>query len=295
MKFQPWLKAYELLNKRVERFYPYFGELHIQLKKGGILIAYKAYIAFMVFVSMLSLIVSTIVSFIVLPLILSNIPHLSVLNVLTSLAVGFSTGIVTIVVMYIYPGMKTSNRKGPIERNLPYITYFLTLLSSSNVPPSTIFKSMSKIDTLKEVRLEFSNIVRDVEIFGNDLMNAIVDNAKLSASDNLRDILVGYVATVRTGGNPTEYLKISSDKVTKERVGKMDVILESLSAMAEIYIMVLVAAPLLFVVLFATLGMIGGGAGFGGMSMSTLLYLLIYIGVPIMGITMMIIMSTFEK
>ena len=30
--------------------------------------------------------------------------------------------------------------------------------------------------------------------------------------------------------------------------------LESLSAMAEIYIMMLVAAPLLFVVLFATLG-----------------------------------------
>ena len=35
--------------------------------------------------------------------------------------------------------------------------------------------------------------------------------------------------------------------------------LESLSAMAEIYIMMLVAAPLLFVVLFVTLGMIGSG------------------------------------
>ena len=65
--------------------------------------------------------------------------------------------------------MKASNRKGPIDNNLPYIANFLTLLSSSNVPPSVIFKSMSKIDTLKEVRLEFSNIIRDVEVFGNDL------------------------------------------------------------------------------------------------------------------------------
>ena len=70
--------------------------------------------------------------------------------------------------------------------------------------------------------------------------------------------------------------------------------LESLSAMAEIYIMVLVATPLLFVVLFATLGMIGGG-GMGGFDMGTLLYLLTYLGIPIMGAIMMVIMSTFEK
>ena len=50
-------------------------------------------------------------------------------------------------------------------------------------------------------------------------------------------------------------------------MGKLDMMLESLSAMAEIYIMVLVAAPLLFVVLFVTLGMIGSGS-IAGMSMS---------------------------
>jgi hypothetical protein len=71
--------------------------------------------------------------------------------------------------------------------------------------------------------------------------------------------------------------------------------LESLSAVAEIYIMVLVATPLLFTVLFATLGMIGGGGGVGGLNMGTILYLLTYLGIPVMGVTMMIIMSTFEK
>ena len=70
--------------------------------------------------------------------------------------------------------------------------------------------------------------------------------------------------------------------------------LESLSAVAEIYIMVLVAAPLLFTVLFATLGMIGGG-GVGGINMGLLLYLLTYLGIPIMGAVMMVIMATFEK
>jgi archaeal flagellar protein FlaJ len=295
MKFEPWLKAYELLNKRLTTIYPSFGELHIQLRKGGILISYKAYVAFMVFVSILTLLISTVVSFIMVPLVVPRIGYISLLNFVICLVVGPTAAMVSMLVMYIYPGMKAANRKGPIDRNMPYITNFLTLLSSSNVPPSMIFKSMSNISTLKEVRLEFSNVVRDVEIFGNDLMSAVNENARLAASDQLRDVLIGYVATIRTGGNPAEYLKVTSEKITRERITKLDSMLESLSAMAEIYVMLLVAAPLLFVVLFVTLGMIGGGAGFGGISMSLLLYLGIYLGIPILGIVMMVMMSTFEK
>ena len=293
MKFQPWTVAYDLLNKKLVKLYPQFQELHIQLKKGGVLIAFKAYIAFMILMSMIAFLVSMPISFILVPL-LTKIPFFSTMNFLFTLVIAVSAAMITFFVMYIYPGMKAGNRRGPIDKNLPYITNFLTLLSSSNVPPSVIFESMANIDSLKEVRLEFSNIMRDIGIFGNDLMSSILANAKLTPNEQLGEILEGYVATVRTGGNPTEYLKITTEVVTKERMGKLDLMLESLSAMAEIYIMMLVAAPLLFVVLFVTLGMIGSGT-IAGMSMSLVLYLLTYLGIPIMGAIMMVIMSTFEK
>ena len=294
MKFEPWLTAYDLLNKKLKKVYPKFEEIHVSMKKGGVFIAFKAYVAFMMLMTMIAFVVGMVVSFILLPFLL-HFPHLSVVNFLFSLVLGVVASTVTMFAMYSYPGMKASNRRGPIDNNLPYIANFLTLLSSSNVPPSMIFKSMAKIDTLKPVKLEFGNIVRDVEVFGSDLMTSIVDNAKLTPNAELREILLGYVATVRTGGSPTEYLKVISQQITKERISKLDLMLESLSAMAEIYIMVLVATPLLFVVLFATLGMIGGGAGFGGLSMGTLLYLLTYLGIPVMGAIMMVMLSTFEK
>jgi len=293
MKFEPWATAYNLLSKKLEKIYPQFQELHIQLRKGGVLIAFKAYIAFMVLISIIAFAAAITLSFILLPL-LTRIPILSVMNFAFSLVIAASAAMITLLVMYIYPGMKARNRNGPIDKNLPYITNFLTLLSSSNVPPSLIFESMAKIDTLKEVRLEFSNIIRDIEIFGMDLMTSIVDNSKLTPNDQLGEILGGYVATVRTGGNPTEYLKITTEAVTKDRLSKLDQMLESLSAMAEIYIMLLVAAPLLFIVLLVTLGMIGSGT-IAGMSMALVLYLLTYLGIPIMGTIMMVILSTFEK
>jgi len=293
MKFEPWTTAYNLFNKRLEKVYPQFNEIHISLKKGGVLIAFKAYIAFMVLTSIITFAVALPVSFLLIPLI-TRIPFLSGMNIGFSLVIAALAALGAMMIMYLYPGLKASSRKGPIDKNLPYVINFLTLLSSSNVPPSLIFESMAKIDTLKEVRLEFSNVIRDIEIFGKDLLTSIVDNAKLTPNEQLGEILEGYVATVRTGGNPTEYLKISTDIVTKERLGKLDVMLESLSAMAEIYIMMLVAAPLLFIVLFVTLGMIGSSS-FGGISMSTILYLLTYLGIPILGAIMMVIMSTFEK
>ena len=293
MKLEPWTTAYDLLNKKLLKMYPRFEELHIKLKQGGILIAYKAYVAFMVLISMIVLFASIPLSFVLVPL-LTGIPILSIMNMLLSFVIGVSAALVVMLVMYAYPGMKASNRRGPIEHNLPYTANFLTLLSSSNVPPSLIFKSMARIETLKDVQLEFGNIVRDVEVFGNDLLSSILDNARLTPNKDLREMLLGYVATVRTGGNPTEYLKVTSQQITKERISKLDMMIESLSAMAEIYIMLIVATPLLFVVLFATLGMIGGGS-IGGMPMSILLYLLIYLGIPIMGVVMMVLMSTFEK
>lgn len=293
MKFEPWTTVYQKLNKRLEKVYPHFQELHIQLKQGGILIAFKAYVAFMIFASISAFVVAFALSLVIVPF-LAGISFLSGMNFAFSIVAATVTALVTLMVMYLYPGVKARNRNGPISKNLPYIANFLTLLSSSNVPPSVIFESVTRIDTLKEARLEFTNIIRDIEIFGYDLLTSILDNAKLTPNDSFRELLIGYVATIKTGGNPTEYLKITSDAITKERMSRRYAMLESLSAMAEIYIMLLVAAPLLFVVLFVTLGMIGSGT-VGGMSMATLLYLMTYALIPILGVTLMVLMSSLEK
>lgn len=290
MKFEPWTIAYDLLGEKIERFLPDFEELHVNLRKAGIRISFKAYIAFMLLISIITFAAAFVLSFIMIPII-TGMSFFSANTLLFSLLFAGLSAIMTLILTYIYPGIKASNRKGPIEYNLPYMTSFLTLLSSSNVPPSLVFKSASRIDTLKEVRQEFCNIIRDVEIFGEDLMTAINKNAKLTSNHKLRELLIGYVATIRTGGSPTEYLKVQNETLTKERLGKLDVMLESLSAIAEIYVMLLVAMPLLFVVLFATLGMMGGGI----MDTKLFLYILTYAGIPIMGSIMMVLISTLEK
>ena len=292
MKIDPWSFAYGIFSKRINRLLPQFQDVHVQLKKSGIKVSFKAYISLMILTSIISFLSIIIISLVVLPFIL-GFDFLSITNILLSLMFSGLAFVITLIIFYIYPGIMASNRKIPIENNLPYISSFLTLLSSSNVPPNIIFRSVTRIDTLSEVKQEFSNIVRDVEIFGKDLMNSILENVIYTPSEKLREMLKGYVATVRTGGNPTEFLRITTENISRERMGKLDVMLESLSAIAEIYILVLVAMPLLFVVLLATLGMIGSGGI--GMNPAWLLYLLTYVGIPVMAAVIIVLVSTFEK
>src|SRR5664280_90577 len=106
------------IRDRLERIYPQFQEIHIQLKKGGVLIAFKAYIAFMILTSIIVFAATIPTALILLPL-LSGMPFLSVMNFAFSLVIGASAALITMMVMYLYPGMKADSRKGPIDRNLP--------------------------------------------------------------------------------------------------------------------------------------------------------------------------------
>ena len=290
MKLEPWTHAYRLLGDRIGRILPHFQELHGDLKKGGINIAFEAYLSLMIEMSLIVAIISSVVLFVVSPLIFKyNI--LTFGNFILSLMLSSLSLVLSFIIFNSYPKIKSSNRRYPIEINLPYISNFLALLSSSNVAPKKIFQSVATIDTLSEVQQEFSNIVRDTEVFGQDILTSILENVKYTPCKKLREILTGYVAAIRTGGDSTKYLEISTENIMKERMVNLDVMLESLSALAEIYIIVLVAMPLLFVVMFVTFAMLGGGGE--AMNLMMMLYLLTYVGIPVMATILILVISTF--
>lgn len=290
MRFEPWTYAYRILGRYTRPILHHFEDLHKNLKEAGLYISFPAYISLMFLVAILVFIASILLSPYLFSLIL-KIDLISIGVLILSLMFALSSSIIAMLIIYAYPKVKASARKTPIELNLTYILNFLTLLSSSNVSPRMIFRSMANIDALKSVRKEFRDIVRDVEIFGRDLLSSIIDNMDYTPSRNLKEVLAGYVATIRTGGDPTEYLRISTENAMKERMIKLDTMLESLSAIAEIYIMVLVAMPLLFVVMFTTLGMLGGGSSG---TLALILYLLTYAFIPIAGAILIVVLSTFE-
>lgn len=289
-RFEPWTYAYRLFGERAQKLLPHFGELRTQMRGGGIHIPAPAYISYMMLLSVIAFAAPALSLPFLLPIVF-RIPLLSIGNFMLSLLIAAACSTITFTIMYSYPKIKYNHRNNPIERSLPYVSSFLTLLSSSNVPPKRILNSMATIPTLSEVRQDFNDIIRDVEIFGQDLLTSISENLKFIPNKRMQEMLSGYILTIRTGGNPTDYLQITTDNIMKERLLRLNSSLESLSALAEIYIMILVAMPLLFVTLFATLGMLGGVST---INPAFMLNLLVYILIPLMAAVLMVLVDSSE-
>ena len=100
---------------------------------------------------------------------------------------------------YHYPSLEASGRKNKIEQDLPYaITYMQAL--SSTVTLYTIFRNVyDAADLYGEVSRECGLIVRDVELFGEDLLTAIENTIKVTPSENFRELLNDLALVYRSG------------------------------------------------------------------------------------------------
>ena len=112
---------------------------------------------------------------------------------------------------YYYPALEASGRKNKIEQDLPYaITYMQAL--SSTVTLYTIFRNVyDAADLYGEVSRECGLIVRDVELFGEDLLTAIENTIKVTPSENFRELLNDLALVYKSGGNLTNFFNAKSD------------------------------------------------------------------------------------
>ena len=126
----------------------------------------------------------------------------------------FFVGIIpvgTFLFSYFYPKMLASGRKSKIDLDLPYaITYMQAL--STTVTLYDIFKGVFESrDLYGEVSKECGLIVRDVEVFGFDLITAIENAKETTPSENFRELLNDLLLVHRSGGDLKAFFQAKSD------------------------------------------------------------------------------------
>ena len=125
---------------------------------------------------------------------------------------------------------------------------------------------------------EIRKIVNYVNLFGYDLTTALRSVAVTTPSAKFRELLVGIVSTLESGGDLKDYLKSKADDaLTSYRLDRKKYV-ETLATYSDIYTRVLIAAPLLFIVTLAIINMIGGSVL--GFDASTLAFLGTFFVIP---------------
>lgn len=162
---------------------------------------------------------------------------------------------------YLFPKIRAWERKGKIDRALPYAIGYVSSMASVGVIPYEIFKKLSETEgTYGEVSIEAKQMERDVKLLGFDFLTALKNLVALTPSMQMRAFLQGALTTALSGGEMGSYFIKISEEYMEERRLEYESFIETLGLYAEFYVVGLVVAPLLLVIVLSIMCFLGGAS-----------------------------------
>jgi len=257
------------------------------LQKSGFAISPQSYVSMVCltaflgyFSSLLALVTLFYFNFLVLDIFLS---------ILSMIFIPVFVGVMIFIIGIFYPHEKAMTRARSIDTNLPFVIAHMGSIAASGISPSAIFKMLSEFEEYDALSEEMKKIVRNIEVFGLDPMSAMKEVAKRTPSDKFKQLLFGLVSTIEGGGNLKTYLGNAGEQSLFTWRMKREKYLQQLSAYAEFYTGLLIAAPLFIISLFSVMYMIQ--PQLGGMDILQLMKISIYLLVPALNLGFMLFLQ----
>ncbi|MBU2534951.1 MAG: type II secretion system F family protein, partial [Chloroflexi bacterium] len=176
----------------------------------------------------------------------------------------------------LYPQARAWERKGRIDGNLPYAIGWMSTMVSVGVIPYITFKKLAEAkEYFGEVSNEASLVVRDVEVLGFDFISALRNLVVTTPSTHLRVFVQGAVTNALSGGEMGEYFVSKARETSADNQRKFGQFIEGLGLISELYITMMVAAPLFMIVLYSAMMMLRGASP---MVLMAIIYLFLPLG-----------------
>jgi len=285
---KPHVFAYRVLGQKTMGLLPLFKDVDVNLQRSRMRVSFRGYVS----LALLGTMLTSLSALVFVTLSAATLFHMSIFSsVLFGVGATLFAGASTLIGFYAYPILRADNMKRNLEEELPFTTGYLAILAGAGVPPAQMFRSLAQLDSSLAVSQEARLIVRDVELFGVDVVSALSSASKRTPSDKFRELLEGFIATIHAGGDLAKYLSERSRQYMRlKRIG-LRRLADTLGVLAEFYVVLLVAGPLILVVMLAVMAMLGGGGVIGTLDPRLLLNLLTYLGIPLGSIVFLILLD----
>ncbi|MGP8320760.1 MAG: type II secretion system F family protein [Methanosarcinaceae archaeon] len=155
-----------------------------------------------------------------------------------------------VMLFVAYPFWKVSNRASEIEKDLPHALNYISTMVAVGVSTPKVFQSISRESSFGEIRKEFDDIYRDIDFFGADLSTALLRAAARTPSKDLANTFNNIIAMLAAGSDLSTVLRNTAEMQIRQYYRKLDRVVDNLSLFAEIYIILAVFVPILFLITF---------------------------------------------
>ena len=272
----------------IHKFSHYYKTLKSSLTKSDIKLLSITYVSVMFFSAFLTLVISLFSIFVISLLFETDL----VMILLRSIGISFLLGISMFVFLYFYPAIVAQSRNRAIVNDLPFATIHMAAVSGTGAQPISMFNLVQNTGGYKGLEREIRKIINYVNLFGYDLSTALRSVAFTTPSARFRELLVGIVAILETGGDLSSYLKSKADDALTTYKLEREKYVESLATYSDVYTGVLIAAPLLFIVTLAIINLIGGSIM--GFDASTLAFLGTFFVIPFFNVLFIIFLNFIQ-
>jgi flagellar protein FlaJ len=190
--------------------------------------------------------------------------------------------------MFIFPIYKTNQMTNEIDSGLIYTVSYMTVLATSGISIEEILERVAEVEDNPSIKKVASRFVADIKLFGKDLEQALVAITEHSSSVLVSKLMDRIMNTVWSSGDLKSLLEYESERLLQLKHEQMKKTLNSLTYLGEIYVAMMIVAPILFIIMFSLLSVIGGNAS----NTSILLNLVVFLGLPVVASMFLIILDT---
>ncbi|OWJ55710.1 type II secretion system F family protein [Pyrodictium delaneyi] len=244
--------AIATFGKYAEKFARSF-ELNEAISKAGMAVHPWLYAARLLFgILLLSLTLGSLAIFVALL-------DVSLIIKIVIALMAFMIPLVVFALGLYYPHSKAAARAMAVDNEFPFFAAYLTAMAYGGVPPEKVIERLAEIKVFKAMRDEAIRILRDVKMFGSDILTALERNAARHPSRMYRDFMLGYLTTLRTGGDIIHYLEIRTQELFQARMEDLKSRAERVGLIVEAYAAVAIMGTLSLYIFFIVAGLIGGG------------------------------------
>ncbi len=247
----------------------YFKSLYFSLKKANLDMLLEVYVAMMLLTIVSSFIAGIFIFLIVFFLDFGlAFPFVSLYDgsyldrLLQTFWIPIALPLISFISIYFYPSTEKNSIGRRIDQELPFAVIHMSAISGSGIAPSELFKIIIVNRDFPYLRKEIRKVINQINLYGYDLVTALNNASKGVPSEKLSELFSGMSATITSGASITDFLQKRSEnlllgyRLEREKYTKL------VETFLDIYISVVIAAPMIFLLLLILISISGASQGF---------------------------------
>ncbi|MEK6855245.1 MAG: type II secretion system F family protein [Nanoarchaeota archaeon] len=271
----------------------YFKNLSVELKKSNLDLLLESYVAVILLSSFLTLVLSifAVVFFFFFDF-APGFPFFEFFNgsYLLRFAkifwIPFVSPVLVFLILYVYPSTEKKSLQRRIDIELPFAVIHMSAISGSGIEPSEIFRIIGLNREYPYLRKEIRKVLNQINLYGYDLITAL-NNASISTpSEKLSELFSGLSTTITSGASLPEFFEKRAETLLLNYRLDREKYTKTAETFLDIYISLVIAAPMVFLLLFIMIMLAGFNVGLSSLQLS----LLVILGVALLNILFLILL-----